>query len=412
MDTPYQLDASARGRARTGLIALRRAWPLALALFVIVLLSAGLLCSKHGRPAIISALILPDMLLDLPVRPVTWFTADPVVERVTIDYGSGRILADIYRPPDDDRHAAVLFSMGAPPLDLDDSRLVKLGEDVARAGIAMIIPFSTRLDAELLEPAEIDALVGVFQYAERQPYVDPDRIGYIGVSVGGSLALLAASDARIAERVNFVVSFGGYYNALDALLAIGSRRIAYDGLEEDWEPDSHTIEVMALQLIVELSDASDRETLCKAFVDPGDRSRLCQAPIGREPVSPTDVASLTPEGRAAYDLMTGGALAGGDELLSRLPPATLSKLEALSPDQAIDGLRGEIYIIHDRGDAFIPYVESRRLRDALVGRERVHFTEVSLFEHVEPRLSSGGDVIVLDGMRLYYRLYQLLLKLS
>ena len=42
----------------------------------------------------------------------------------------------------------------------------------------------------------------------------------------------------------------------------------------------------------------------------------------------------------------------------------------------------------------------------------MHFTEVSLFEHVEPRLGRGGDVIVLDGTRLLFRLYQLLLDLG
>ena len=100
------------------------------------------------------------------------------------------------------------------------------------------------------------------------------------------------------------------------------------------------------------------------------------------------------------------------ELLGQLPPSALARLKRLSLPRAIDRLQAELYIIHDRGDAFVPYVESRRLRDALAGREEVHFTEVSLFEHVEPRLGRGGDVLVLDGAQLYFRLYQLLLDLS
>ncbi|OGO52127.1 MAG: hypothetical protein A2148_12515 [Chloroflexi bacterium RBG_16_68_14] len=410
MSTPYPLEVAGVRPRRVG--ALRRAWPLALALIVIAALGSGLFCSSYGRPAVTSALFLPDMLVDLPVRPVTWFTADPTVERVTIDYGSGRILADIYRPPDDDRHAAVIFSMGAPPLDLDDSRLVKLAEDAARAGLVMAVPFSERLDAELIEPDEVDALVGVFQYLEGQPYAKPDRIGYIGVSVGGSLALLAAADPRIAERVDYTVAFGAYFDAIDTLVAVGARRVSYDGLEEPWEPDDHTVEVMALQLIAELPDRDDRATMCKAFVDPWDRMKLCDPPVGREPVTGTELAALTRQGRAAYNLMTSGDPEEAQELLDQLPPSTREKLERLSPNRALDRLGGEIFIIHDRGDAFIPYVESRRMRDALAGREEVHFTEVSLFEHVEPRLSRGGDIIVLDGTRLYYRLYQLLLKLS
>ncbi len=413
MRVRYLLGAITGVWARTPPAALRRAWPLGLAILVIAILGSGLLFSKHGRPAVSSALFLPDMLLELPVRPVTWLTPDPTVERGFIDYGSGRVLADIYRPAGDAPRAAVIFSMGAPPLDLDDPRLVKLAEDAARAGLVMVVPFSERLDAERIEPEEIDALVGIFQYLEQQPYVDPDRIGYIGVSVGGSLALVAAADPRIADRVDYVVSFGAYFSGIDALAAIGSHRISYNGVEETWEPNHHSVEVMALLLIWELSDDTDRDVLCRAFVDRGDRLRLCGlASVRSDPVTEAEVAALTPEGRAAYDIMTGHDPARTEELLKELPQTAVAKLTQLSPEGVLADLKAELYIIHDRGDEYIPYVESRRMRDALAGRKDVHFTEVSLFEHVEPKLSRGGDIIVIDGTRLYYRLYQLLLKLS
>ena len=410
MPVSNPLEAVAPIRPRPRLAALRRTWPLAIALLVIAIIWSGLVYSKYGRPAYTSALVLPDMMVELPVRPATWFTPTPIVDRTYIDYGSGRILADIYRPPDGERHAAMIFSMGAPPLGLEDSRLVKLAEAVARGGLVMVVPSSPRLHAELIELEEIDALVGIFEYLEEQPYVDPERIGYMGVSVGGSLALVAAADPRVAERVNYVVAFGAAYNAVDTLVAVGSRTVTYDGQEEDWEPRPHAIEVMALQLIVELSSRDDKRTLCKAFVDPGDRD-LCGAGAGREAVSDLEIARLTPEGRAVYDLMTSGDPVVARELLEKLPAGAVERLEQLSPSRTIDRLQSEVFIIHDRGDEFIPYFESRRLRDALAGRGDVHFTEVSLFEHVRPRLTDG-DVIVLDTVRVYFRLYQLLLKLS
>ena len=100
------------------------------------------------------------------------------------------------------------------------------------------------------------------------------------------------------------------------------------------------------------------------------------------------------------------------ELLGSLPAATLERLERLSPSRTVERLEGELFIIHDRGDQFIPYVESRRIRDALSGRENVHFTELQLFDHVRPQLTRDSDVIVLDLARVYYLLYQLLLRLS
>lgn len=411
MRLPERLDGLRSVRVRRE--ALRRAWPLAAALLVIAVIASGLACSDHGRPTLISAFLLPDMLVDLPVRPVTWITAEPTVEQTFIDYGSGRIRADIYRPGGGGRHAAVIFSMGAPPLDLDDNRLEKLAEDVARAGLVMVVPFSERLDRERIEPEEIEALAGIFRYLEEQPYVDAEHIGYIGVSVGGSLALVAAAEPAIAERVDFVVAFGAYYDALDLLQATGTGQLAYDGETEAWEPDPHTVEVMALQLIKGLPDADDRSTLCKAFVDAGDRRFLCDPPVGRDDVTSLELARLSTAGRAAYDLMTGAEPERFDELVGELPAPLLAELEELSPVETLDRVDArKLYIIHDRGDEFIPYVESRRLRDALGDREGVHYTEVSLFEHVEPRLSRGGDVLVIDSARLYFRLYQLLLELT
>jgi hypothetical protein len=114
----------------------------------------------------------------------------------------------------------------------------------------------------------------------------------------------------------------------------------------------------------------------------------------------------------AYELLTSEDLEEARTLVEQLPPASLGRLRGISPAGKLDALEAEVFIIHDRGDKFIAYVESRRLRDMLEGRDDIHFTEVSLFEHVEPRLGRGGDIIVIDGARLYFRMYQLLKELS
>lgn len=378
-----------------------RLWPLVAAIAVLVTLPAALFTTEQGRAAMVATIFLPDLIFSLPVRPVTWVTPDPVRERVVIDYGGGRTIeADLYRPPSGTGLGGVVFSMGAPPLDLDDPRLVKLSEDAARAGFVMLVPFSERLDEELILPEEIDALVGAFEYLQAQPYMNPDRVGYIGVSVGASLALLAAADPRIRDDVDFVVAFGGYYDALDTFVALASRRIGYDGLDEPWTPRWHSIKVMARQFIHELDDPHDRDILTAAFVD-------------RKTVTREQIDALSPTGRAVYDFLTSaGDPARARALIGELPPDAVNRLRALSPSRAAGDLRTEVFIVHDRGDEFIPYVESRRLRDALAGRTKLHFDEVRFFEHVEPRLNQRSDVLALDSVRLIFRLYQILLRLT
>jgi acetyl esterase/lipase len=368
-------------------------------LTVFLVLATALLSNRYGRAALATAIFLPDLLVDLPFRPVTWITNDPIREDVTLRYGSRSMEAEVYRPGDDDRHGAFVFAMGAPPLDRDDDRLVKLADAAARGGLVMMIPFSEDLDNELVAPEEVDALVAAFQFLRQQDYVKPDKIGYVGVSVGASLALLAASDGRIEDDVDFVVAFGGYYDAVDLLTAVTTETISYDGRVESWEPERHTVRVMSKQIILRLEDARDREILWRIFVQ-------------REPPSSADLALLSPQGYASYEFLSNRDPSRAEDLLEGLPPSALEALRLLSPSRRIEDVTAELFILHDQGDRFIPYVESRRLRDRLAGRENVHYTELAIFEHVEPATDKGALVLFLDGSKLYFRLYQLFLRLS
>lgn len=380
-------------------MSLRRLWPLLVALAVLAVLLGGLFGTRYGRLAFTSAAFLPDLMVDLPARPVTWFTSDPIRERVTVRYAGGKSMpADVYRPPHG-RRGAIIFVMGAPPLEPDDSRLVRLADSAARAGFVMFVPFSPDLDNELIVREEPDAYVAAFEYLERQSYVDPERIGFIGVSVGGSLALIAAADPRISADVDFVVAFGAYYDALDTLAAVTTGVIRYDGKQESWDPRRHTEKVMAKQLINRLPDSGDRDLLWKVFVD-------------RETASSSELAMLTPTGRHAYDFLSNRDPARVPELIEQLPAAFLEDMRTLSPSLRLDGIQAEIFVLHDRSDRYIPYVESRRLRDRLAGHPKLRYTELSIFEHVEPHSEKGALALFLDGSRLYFRLYQLLLRLT
>ncbi|HKZ27890.1 MAG TPA: hypothetical protein VJ086_08380, partial [Rubrobacteraceae bacterium] len=197
----------------------------------------------------------------------------------------------------------------------------------------------------------------------------------------------------------FVVAFGGYYNALDLLKAVTTETISYDGTQESWEPRWHTVKVMSKQIILRLDDAGDRDILWRIFIQ-------------RENSSSSDLQRLSPEGRATYEFLSNRDPSRFEELLEGLPQPALEALELLSPRRRVEEVRAELFILHDQGDTFIPYVESRRLRDRLAGRENVHYTELAIFEHVEPTSEKGALALFLDGSKLYYRLYQLLLRVS
>jgi acetyl esterase/lipase len=383
---------------------LLRAWPLLLALSIIFLTPLLLMLNAKSRVAVESAVYLSDMVVQppSPFRPLELISDAPTRERIVIEYesraGPREIEADLYMPRNGDDIPGVVFSMGAPPLDLDEPRLVRIAEDGARKGVAMLVPFSERLDEWRIEPEEIDALVAAFQHVQGLERLNESRVGFFGASVGGSLALVAAGDPRIAADVDHVVSFGGYYDAIDAFGGIATDRILYKDVDERWNPQSHAKRVTARQLIDRLASERDRELLLQAFVDRPTRE-----------ISRRDLSSV---GQAAYDFLSNRDPAATRDLAGKLPASMLEDLAELSPSSVINNIQAELFIIHDRADPYIAYTESRHMRDDLEGRSQPvrHFDEVRLFEHVEPKLTQRPDVITMDATRLMVRMYQLLLR--
>ena len=81
----------------------------------------------------------------------------------------------------------------------------------------------------------------------------------------------------------------------------------------------------------------------------------------------------------------------------------------LSPRTSIANVKAELFILHDRADPYVPYTQSRELKAAVAGRTNVHFDELRLFQHVQPKLDQRPEIIAVDSTKLLFRLYQLLL---
>ena len=76
-----------------------------------------------------------------------------------------------------------------------------------------------------------------FEHLRGREYVDAQRVGLAGFSVGASFALAAAADPRIADDIAFVNAFGGYYDAADLLAQIAAGRAVDGDTETAWEVD-------------------------------------------------------------------------------------------------------------------------------------------------------------------------------
>lgn len=344
----------------------------AICMFLVLLVAANITWLQ-ADPWLRSAAFFSDTVIPLPVRPLTWVTSTPTTESVLWHSGGRGILTT---PAGDGPHPALVVTLGADAASPDDPRVVRLVDGLARTGIAVLFPLSDELDAGEITPIEIDRLVGAFELLQGRPRIHSDRIGYLGLSVGGSLAIVSAADERIAADVWMVIAVGPYHDAAALLGFAAAAAYREDGEAVPWDVEDTTREVAVDTLLVTLSEQ--------------DRAAI---EAGEEPA--------TGYGRLAQRLLqglTGDALPlrEAEAILAALSPQDRTDLEAVSPRYALDSLQAPLRLLHDQNDRFVPWTESEAIA---AQHEPEVYHRLELFEHVEP---DPGNLPVLfrDGWRL------------
>ena len=218
-------------------------WLLRLLALAVLLITLAIALTPHGRTGLRTTLFVLQ-LLEQPLKPQSWTSDEPLRQVAAYVSSSGSDVADVYRMPDGSPRAAVLLVIGASPEGLDDPNAVNLGMALARAGFVTMMHWSPTMGLEAnISPTEPENIVQAFLYLENQDYVDRERVGLGGFCVGASLALVAAADPRISDRVAFVNAFGPFFDAEKLLVQAASRSVTHEGEQVSWQPDPRTLRV-------------------------------------------------------------------------------------------------------------------------------------------------------------------------
>ena len=350
----------------------------------LLVLAVALVAWEPTRVAMQTAVMLPNMLGAGP-QPLTLLSPTP--QRSSLPYrtapgASEPDLAELWLPEwaSADRPAgAMLLVFGVNNLGRNHPAIVRVADALARTGVAVLVPDSRTLLDGRLEVSEIDGVVDAFRLLATRPEVDRERLGIVGFSVGGSLALLAARDPAIAGQVRWVNAFGAFADAADYLADVSAHAYGLDGTTVAWPPTPLAREVYLRFLLDQVDDPADRSALEAAHAD--------AILAGERPVADPGLrASLVSEaGVAVQDLLTSTSLADARRSIDRLPAESLAFIDAISPARHLRGLSADVYLMHETEDHHVPFVESRALAAALgaTGRLREH-TEFRLFDHVQP----------------------------
>jgi acetyl esterase/lipase len=392
----------------------RRYW-LALAIPVAFVVLWLLLWNVHAtRTMIMTVLVTQDLIVHTPLSPINFVGDEPVREEVVVpapDSRRGAVPVDVYYPPDGKAHGTLVLAIGAAYKIRDHPGVIRLSTAVARAGIVVVVPelYYPYKDQETL-PEDVRALTDAFstnveemvatiEFLQEQAYVDSEKIGVVGFSAGGGIALMAAADERIRNEVDFVVTLGTYYDMVDLISAITTRSVTYDGETVDWTPRLKSVRVMYRSIISFLPETQDRQILSRIYLDEDERG-LSQVP------------DLSEKGAELHEAFAAKDTVRILALWRELSPGDVAVLEEISPSSYVHDLKTDLYILTGRTDRYIPYVESLRLRDDVSGNGTdVHYLEFRAFNHVEPGGLSDPLGLLGDTTKLMHMTWRLLQRL-
>ena len=363
-----------------------------------VALVAVLALYKPATTAIHTAAFAAQVLPS-PVKFQPWLAREPEHREITFrrdDGSSGE--ADVYVIADGKRRAAVLVFLGANAAGADDPDVINLGQALARTGFAVMYYWSPTMgERAQIDAGEIANLAAAFQHLRGEDYVDPDRVGLAGFSVGASFALVSAADPRIADDIAFVNAFGGYYDTSDLVVQIAAGKAIEGSGERDWEVDRLTRRVYNNMLIDSIDDPTHQEA-ARAIAESGEYEPEMRVPLSTE---------------AAFAMLAGvGYISEARWRYAQLTEDFRAEVDSIAPSHHVEQWSADtaMRVMHDVGDPLIPVGESRRLVDALQ-RQRpeveVYYTETDIFRHVRPDANRDLKSLLRGAWQLFRHMFHI-----
>ena len=369
--------------------------------FTVIVILLMCLSTELGRASLKAFLFLPQVISGLP-RPLEYVTPSPSRETINFLTQDGQLAkADLYIPSGRNDHPAVVFFMGVIPPDSDDSRIVALAEGLARTGMIVMIPWLDTQYNNRIEEDDITKLVDAFIYLENHPRVQKEEIGMGGICTGASMITIAAQDVRINERVKFINSFAGYFDATDFIVSTMSETRFYDESNRLWKPNNLTRRLIINHLISN-SVPKDRSIIDK-ILENGVWTEI-------------EARQLSENGKAILTLLSKPNIIVAQQAIHNLSKENRDFLSRISPSTKISNLRADVLIMHDTFDTMVPSEESRRFAESLKTNSFVsdiYHTEFTLFQnavqvHKESEQSISTLAFINQAWKLYKHMYNIM----
>ena len=319
------------------------------------------------------------------------------------------IRARVYAPVGTARQTVLLVS-GLHPAGIDEPRLVVLARRLAEANVMVVTPDIPELSRFEITPVLTDRIEEAAAWLATESGLAPTgRIGLMGISFSGGLAVVAAGRPSLRNHLSYVFSFGGHDDLRRVLeyfcTGMEPQALAHDQREPGvtkaiQPPHDYGVAIVLLNVaehLVPLEQLAPLRDAVRRFLWASYLDRFDKPQAEREFAALRELAPTLPEPAAALL----GYVNSRDvaHLGPRLQPHIGLYVDqpALSPSRSPHP-SAPLFLLHGRDDNVIPAVESQYLADRLRGQVPVRLLLTNLISHAEAdQPAHVTDVLRLAG---------------
>jgi len=367
-----------------------------IAVIAVLLLGISARRYVHGLTLVVRAADLHGV-----VRRLADLDTVPIRERlVDAPLRAGSMRARVYSPLGTARQTVLLVS-GLHPAGIDEPRLVSLARKLAETNVTVVTPEIPQLSRFEVTPAVTDRIEESAVWLATESGLAPSgRIGLMGISFSGGLAVVAAGRPSVRHHLLYVFSFGGH-NDLPRVLEYFCTGIEGDRMTRGLPaPHDYGVAIVLLNVVERLVPPEQiaplreavRRFLWASYLDRVDKPRA-----QHEFAALRDLARTLPEPAATLLQYVNDRDVG--HLGPHLRPyiGFYAAAPPLSPARS-PMPSAPVYLLHGRDDNVIPAAESRHLADRLRGHVMVRLLVTDLISHAEADQPAHiTDVLKLAG---------------
>lgn len=274
---------------------------------------------------------------------------------------------------------ALVFVNGATRRGRHHPDVQRLARALARFGYVVLVPDVFGLTRGEISRRTLASTVTVAWAVTERPDVRGGKVAFAGVSVGATLALLAAEDTRLADRVSLVAGIAPYADLRGIVRLATTGRYEQRGTLVSFAADDFLSQVIARSLVTGLTPGADRNALREHLLAVDDDASDPLAGLRR-----WRRHELGADGSALVELLANQDPGRFDRLYKDLPAAIRAGVERLSPIHMAGRLRARVELASAPKDKYFPLAES----EALVARAtHGRLTVTETLDHAVPGIS-------------------------